>query len=81
MTTSHGSEIYSIGVSLLRESCCLVENEFVDSPQNSEGRMDRIDGILSHLLKIKAAYEDNRAWILSADILEKLAEILHAGGW
>jgi hypothetical protein len=79
MSTTEASEMFGISVTLLRASWPQLVDPFISFPAPNP----KADAIVSHLLKVKAIYEQPGGLVISPDIgtFRSFAEVLQLGGW
>jgi hypothetical protein len=79
MSTAEASKMFGISVSLLKASWPQLVDPFISLPApNPEA-----EAIVSHILKVKALYEQPGGFVLSPDLItvRRFAEVLQQGGW
>jgi hypothetical protein len=79
MSTTEASEMFGISVSLLRASWPHLVDPFVNFPAPNP----TAEEIISHLLKMKAIYEQHGGLVIRPDLgtSRSFAEVLQLGGW
>jgi hypothetical protein len=79
MSTTEASEMFGISVTLLRAWWPRLVDPFISFPAPNP----KADAVVSHLLKVKAIYEQQGGLVISPDIgtFRSFAEVLQLGGW